>query len=334
MNGPLHPTLAARARAGALLLPDLATVEVAGPDRVRFLDGMVSSAVAALEPGMGQLAVKPSHRGRVEAVVRVRALHAALHLDVDAAVAGALAATLERFVIMDDCAVRDVSAAREVVRVLGPAARSVLGAAGFPAPPADLPPYWSVRADGVVAVRDDRLGLPGVDLLVPAGQGEAALARVLAAGATPLGADDLEVLRVEAGVPRAGRELDDDTLPMEARLEAALDSRKGCYVGQEVIARATNLGGVKHILVGLALDGEPGALVGASLWPAGGERETGTITSAVRSPALGGRVVGLAFVRRLHEAPGTALEVRGLDGARSAAEVLPLPLVPPVASGA
>jgi folate-binding protein YgfZ len=137
------------------------------------------------------------------------------------------------------------------------------------------------------------------------------------------------VLRVEAGVPRAGRELDEDTLPMEARLERALDFKKGCYVGQEVIARATNLGGIKHILVGLSLEGEPDALLGAALWPEAGDKVTGEITSAVRSPTLDGKVIGLGFVRKLHEAPGTVLEARMGDGRTASARVTALPFVGP-----
>jgi folate-binding protein YgfZ len=319
--------LSARRLAGARLAPEVRTLEVTGPDRERYLNGMLSSDLTVLEPGMGQLAIKPSAQGRVEGVVRVRAVFGAHRLDVDEAVAALVAAQLERFIIMDDCAVADVSASREVVEVLGPEARAVVRRAGLADVPDALPDLWSVRAEGATAIRDDRLGLSGVELHVPPGEGAGALARLLAVGASPLGDEAREVLRVEAGVPRAGRELDDDTLPMEARLERALDFKKGCYVGQEVIARATNLGGIKHILVGLELEGEPDALLGAALWPEGGDKASGELTSAVRSPTLGGRTIGLGFVRKVHEAPGTLLEARTADGRSTRARVAALPFV-------
>jgi folate-binding protein YgfZ len=321
--------LSARRLAGARLAPEVRTLEVGGPDRERYLNGMLSSDLTLLEPGMGQLAIKPSPKGRVEGVVRVRAVFGAYRLDLDAAEVGLVAAQLERFIIMDDCAVADVSASREVVEVLGPEARAVVRRAGLADVPDDLPDLWSVRAEGLTAIRDDRLGLSGVELHVPPGEGAGVLARLLAAGATPLGDEAREVLRVEAGVPRAGRELDEDTLPMEARLERALDFQKGCYVGQEVIARATNLGGIKHILVGLELQGEPDALLGAALWPEAGDKVTGEITSAVRSPTLDGKTIGLGFVRKVHEAPGTVLEARMRDGRTASARVTALPFMGP-----
>ena len=122
------------------------------------------------------------------------------------------------------------------------------------------------------------------------------------------------MVRVEAGRARDVQDIDSDTIPMEARLEYAIDYEKGCFVGQEVIARATNLGGVKHRLVGLKLEGP--AAEGDTLRD--GEREVGELTSVVESPAHGWIALGYAHVD--YESEGTELQ-----GSSGSAQVVGLP---------
>ena len=315
---------ALREAAGALPRPEVSTLVLTGPDRQRYLNGMVSGNVARLQPGDGLLAVKPNGRGRVEAVVRVRAGEEALFLDLAAVVATQVQRSLEQLIIMDDCALADGTGGREVLGVCGPAAAEVLARAGLEGAAA-LAEHGSRSFGEVTVIRDRGFGVDGFELHVPAGGAGAMLERLAAAGAARVSAEALEVLRVEAGVPRDGAELDDDVIPLEARLEPILDFTKGCYVGQEVIARAHNLGGVKHILVGVKVTGEVVPPLGAELFAASAaDKVTGELTSAVRSPALG--VIGLGYVRRAHEAPGTALVVLWPEG-RAEAEVAELPFV-------
>lgn len=312
---------AIRRGSAALLRPEVRTLRVTGPDRVRFLNGMVTNDVAQLRPGHGMLAVKASNRGRVEGVMRVRARDEALELDLLDVVADKVRRTLDQFIIMDDCAIEDVSGAREVLTVLGPGAARAAGVS------ATLEPHAFVADGERMVIADATLGLAGFEIHAPAGQGAAALAAAVAGGATPISAEALDIARVEAGTPLDGRDLDEDTIPMEARLERALSLQKGCYVGQEVIARATNLGGVKHILVGLRLEGERVPPAGSRILIAGSGEATGEVTSAVRSPGLGAPIA-LGFVRRAHEAPGTRIEVEAEDGTpRIAGVVAELPLV-------
>ncbi|MCK6551220.1 hypothetical protein L6R52_35625 [Myxococcota bacterium] len=314
-----------RTGAGVLARPDVKTLRLVGPDRVRFLNGMVSNDVAALAPGQGVLAVKTSSKGRVEALVRVRAASDALLLDVTAAVAERTRATLEQFIIMDDCVISDVSAERDVVSIVGPEGAHVLAAAGFDGAAA-LAPHASTSIGDVTVVADPSLGVPGFELHAPAGQGEAIALRLVAAGASPVSLAALDVVRVEAGVPADGRELDDETFPMEARLEHAISFSKGCYIGQEVIARATNFGGVKHILVGLVVDGDALPEEGAPIFVEGSDVRAGELTSIVRSPTLG-RTIALGFVRRTEEAVGTRLVVASASVGRVGATVAALPFV-------
>ena len=184
-------------------------------------------------------------------------------------------------------------------------------------------------ADTVSAIGDlIALGIaapfPGVDLLVPAAQAERLARALVEAGVKPLGLDALEWLRVEAGIPRYGADMDEKTIPLEANLQRALHYQKGCYIGQEVVVRATYRGHMNRQLVGLLL-GERGAPARAELRsPSQPDKKVGYLTSVVRSPRLG-QYVSLGYVHRDFLAPGTALT---LAESGAAAQVAALPLVP------
>ena len=311
-----------REGAGWLSHPEILTVRVHGPDRLRFLNGMLSTDVEKLTPGQVQSSIKASNKGRIEGLVRVRMREDDVLLDLEEVSAGRVAGELVKFVVMDDVQLQDASAEREVTGIYGPEAPRVLGRAGLPVPGESL--SFETGDDGVVVVRDDRYGVPGFE--VHASPGAAMGPRLEAAGATEATREALEVLRVEAGRVRDGIDVDVDTIPLEARLDEAVDLNKGCFIGQEVIARATHRGGVRYHLIGLLFDDElPPS--GAELWAEEGQRACGEITSVVRSPTLG-RGIGLGYARTEQEAPGTRLEARW-DGGAIAAEVAALPFLPP-----
>lgn len=299
-----HQSARARSGAGVVLRPEVLTIEVRGPDRVRFLNGMVTNDVAALVPGQGVLAVKVSAKGRVEAVVRIRALEEALAIEVREVVAEKLAGALASHLIMDDCTLADATPSREVVTILGPRSAEILRGSGVQVLDS-LPAHAFVRSGECVVIRDVTLGLAGFEVHVPPGAGALFRDRLIAAGAAPLDAEAVEVIRIEEGVPIDGRDLGEDVLPMEAGLLHAISFTKGCYVGQEVIARGTNLGGVRWALVRLRLSGE--LAPGTKLLDAGDRRtEVGEVTSVVLSESVGAWIA-LGFVRTSHAASGTHL---------------------------
>ena len=163
-------------------------------------------------------------------------------------------------------------------------------------------------------------GEPGFDVYVERERAGWLKAQLVSAGAQEADEETADVLRVEAGVPAFHRDMDEETIPLEAGIESrAISMTKGCYVGQEVIIRVLHRGHgrVAKKLVGLVLDGDaapaPGAIVKS------GDRAAGEITSAVRSPALG-RPIALAYVQRDFVAPGTVLSV---DGAQATVTALP-----------
>jgi folate-binding protein YgfZ len=139
-------------------------------------------------------------------------------------------------------------------------------------------------------------------------------------GAAAAGVDAFEVLRIESGTPWHGRDVSTDTLALEAPYEAAISFRKGCYLGQEVMERVSARGHVNRKLVGVELAGDVVPPAGARLFAGG--REIGWITSAAYSWRLA-RVIGLAYVRREHLAPGTALALDADDGPAVIVRALP-----------
>ena len=146
---------------------------------------------------------------------------------------------------------------------------------------------------------------------------------ILAAGAKPVGLTALDALRVEAGTPWFGHDVDDTALLPEVPFEPLVSYTKGCYIGQEVIVRVRDRGHVNRLLTGLTLEGESVPRPGSAIVADG--KDVGRITSAVRSFELG-RPIALGFVRREHATPGSAVRIRS-DGGELAARVTALPFV-------
>ena len=314
------PEIVQIARRGAVLFSTpRGSVRVSGADRVRWLNGMVSGDVAALTPGpehSGCYALMLTPKGSIIADLHVRLATDALLLDLERDATAEVIARLERYVITEDVALADVSEEVERFALEGPQAAALLGAAGFEAQ-ALAPEAWLSGQVGGVPVQVAAWGLSGeaaFQIFVAAGQGGALSAALQdAAGALPdlvftLGdAEALEVLRIEAGVPRLGAELDEDVLPGEARLtERAVSFTKGCYTGQEIVARVESRGQVNHLLVALAFEGglpAPGAALHA------GDKPVGEVTSVCDSPHRG--AIGLGYLRRAQAEPGTRVRWEG-----------------------
>jgi folate-binding protein YgfZ len=319
---------AIRANGAVLVRPDVRTLKLSGPDAERFLNGMISIDAAKLSPGRGAMAVKTTNKGRVEGLLRARRTEDAFLLDLLEASAERVRSSLERFIIMDDCAVSDVSSEREVVSLFGarPAAANFF-------PNASQLMALDVHAfvrdpEGRTIIRDGMLGLEGFEIHLAKGLAEKLISELADhRGALRIDPSALETARIEAGFPRDGVDIDEDTIPMEARLELALDFHKGCYIGQEVIARATNLGGIKHVLVGLVVEAANIPTAGTLIYCQDPKDRIGEVTSAVFSPTFD-RPIALGYVKKAHDAPGTRLWLEtGPGSAPSPAIVTALPFV-------
>lgn len=305
-------------------------IEVTGGDATRWLDGMVSNDVAALAPGSprsGCYAALLSPKGKIVADVHVLAQEGGYWLESARHANAAIIARLDRYIIADDVKLDDRSTEFVRIGVEGAAASAVLTAAADGSMEDLARDSWQALEIGGVSVTAARYGWSGEDayqLFAPAGSRRAVVEALQdAAGdveVSPCSMAALEVLRIEAGVPLLGAELDEGVLPDEARLEAAISRTKGCYTGQEIVARVFSRGAVNHLLVGLAFERDTPPAIETELFAEG--RKTGEITSACSSPSAG--AIGLGYVRRDHAEPGTLLDA---GGAR--ARVVALPIVPP-----
>ena len=288
-----------------------------GPGAREFLNGQITNDVLALEPGDGRYAAFLTHKGKMLGDLRVVATETELLLDTERVALQALFDMIRRFKVGFDVELHKRTLERALFSLVGPGARAVAGADDLPdAEHANRP--GTVAGASVLLVATDA----GVDVLCEAEDGGTVRAALEAAGAVAVSDDAAEVLRVQRGRPRYGVDLDDATIPQEAGLnERAVSFTKGCYVGQETVARLFYKGRPNRHLRGLRLSAL--AATGAELTL--GDKAVGRLGSAVVSPAHG--PIGLALVRREAE-PGTVLAVG--DGAVTAT-VVALPFQGPTA---
>lgn len=288
-----------------------ARVWLGGEDRVAFLQRLTTNDVR-LEPGQGTVTILTSPTARIVAVFAVLAYPEGLLLvggpDQGPALYNGLRSQL---FFGDRVAVDGRGAALAQAGLYGPAAGQILAGAG--AGDLDELPlfHWREATLGEASVavqRTEGLGSGGFTVLAPAEAGNALEAALVAAGAVPVGEAAFEVARVEAGVPAPGPgpggELTDRVNPLEAGLRRFCNDHKGCYTGQEIIARQITYDKVTTHLVGLLPDKPvaPEAVV------RGDGRPVGWVSSAVHSIGLG-RPIALAFVRRPFNEPGTEVAV-------------------------
>jgi folate-binding protein YgfZ len=299
-----------RSHAGRLL--------ITGADRRSYLQGLLTNDIEALTPGTGCYAALLTAQGRMIADMRVEELGDAILLDVPAALAPDIAAHLDRFVFSEDVQVQDVTAERAEVGLYGPAAAAMAGrvlqsARGLEDQPLFTNSAGTFEGSRALLVRSDDAGVLGYDVILAADRATPFTRALEAVGAAPVDPPSAEAVRIEAGRPRFGIDMDTDTIPLEAGIEdRAISRSKGCYVGQEVIVRVVDRGHgrVARRLVGLSLtDDIPAA--GMKLFA--GDREVGRVTSAAYSPALG-HPIALGYVQRDFTSPGTHVRLEsGID---------------------
>lgn len=310
---PVAEHRAVRKAAGLVDRSLVGKVEVTGRDRVSFLQGMLTNDLKGLVPGQGCPAAFLDAHGKVHALLTVFVLADRLLLELPPGMTEKTLQTLDKFLISEKASFADVTDAFALFALHGPEAAVVLAKATGSA--VSLSPYQHVERT-VAAIplrlcRVDELGVPGFHVWV-ASEHAANLWRSLietgqAHGLRPVGGTALAALRVEAGVPCFGHDVDETTLLVEAPLEHLVSYTKGCYIGQEIVARIKYRGHVNRFLTGLTLDEaeipEPGVPVFAE------GKEIGRVTSAVSSIALE-RPIALAYIRREHLDPGTPVTVK------------------------
>jgi folate-binding protein YgfZ len=313
-------------------------LRLTGADRRSYLQGLLTNDIAALSAGMGCYAAYLTAQGRMIADLRVFELGDVLLVDLETDLADVVRARWEQFIFSEDVTVEAVSAATAQIGVYGPRAAAAVAAAfaagrisDEPSPTAPMlegmatfsNARWDFHGAPAFVLRSDDVGVEGFDIVLPVEHKAVLVQRLSHAGAVGVSDEAAEICRIEAGRPRFHIDMDEDTIPLEAGIEdRAISLTKGCYVGQEIIIRVLHRGHgrVARRLVGFLFD--PGAAVpvrGEKVMS--GDRDIGSITSAVRSIALD-RPIALGYAHRDFVQPATPVVVNG-----SPAAVAALPFV-------
>jgi folate-binding protein YgfZ len=321
-----------RQSAGVIDLSARSRVCVTGADRQRFINGQVTNNVKDLKVGQGCYAALVTAKGKMESDLFIYCLPDELLLDFEPGLTHAVTARLEKYVISDDVQIVEVSGLCGLLSVQGPRSAEVIQVLALQPPSANL--NWTSvsceNAGETYCMNNPRGTAAGFDIFVPTAEHGAMRDRLVQAAAKVEGGvstgDALESVRIEAGMPRFGVDMDQANLAPEAGIEArAISYNKGCYIGQEVISRIRAFGQVAKSLRGLRLPD------GLSQLPARGEKlfrdgkEVGYLTSACRSPALQANIA-LGYVRREHNTSGIQLQI-GSSDSRLTASVCDLPFV-------
>jgi folate-binding protein YgfZ len=325
---------ALRAGAGVIDLSFRSRICVAGADRVRFLHGQVTNDVKKLRTGEGCYAVITTAKGKMEGDLNIFALADEVLLDFEPGLAGKISQRLEKFIVADDVQIVDAAPHYGLLSVQGPKAENVVRALDLFSQIPDVP-FNSIKISDVTLgeiylANNPQLGMGGFDLFVPNNSLGAVADKLIVAakqiGGRAIGWTAFETARIEAGVPRFGADMDGTNIPLECGIESrAIVYTKGCYIGQEVINRIHSIGHVTRELRGLRLADDLKTLPQKHDKLFFNGKETGFVTSAVKSPTLNA-VIALGYVRREANQTGNELTLRTAAG-ESPAKIMELPFV-------
>ncbi|MBH0201387.1 MAG: aminomethyl transferase family protein [Nitrospira sp.] len=321
---------AVRQAVGIADLSHRGKLRVTGEDRVKWLQSVISNDIRPLQPGQGRYSSLLTHKGKMLTYFRLYMQTEAVMLEDVGEIGDTTFQALRKFLLygvkakMENCA-----ESWGLLLISGPKATHVVQSA-FGVDVTDLKPVDFVTAQigghHALVLCTEETGEVDIELLLPAESLLSAWTSVMQAGdkfgIRAIGTHAREALRIEAGIPKAGPDLNEEIVPPEASLEGkAFSLSKGCYPGQEVVARMDTYGNVRRKLVGLVLQDSVVPSHGAKLYH--GDREVGWISSAVRSPQLS-KTLAFGFPLRDFSKPGTELTVE-FEGGKHPATVQPLP---------
>jgi folate-binding protein YgfZ len=305
-------------------------LQLSGKNTVQFLNGLVSNDVKSLQTGDGVLAAFPNLQGKLVALSRIYNTGAYLLIELDAINRDKIFKNLSRFVPAGEFFVTDVSHHYSLFSLQGPRSTELIEAL-TEHPISNTVEYKiserQIAQSNVFIAVHNRCGETGFDLFIPADASprvlEAILSRGKAFGALPVGHEAFEIARIEAGVPREGVDAGEDYIILESELNDAVSYTKGCYLGQEVIARIHWRGQPAKRLRGLLVDADEMPQPGTLLYTGDGKK-AGEITSSTRSIALD-RLISLAYVHRYYLNPGTEFVLKEGEAEVGRAQLVELP---------
>ncbi len=337
--------------------PQRAMIEVTGADRLEFLNRMVTQELKGLTPGSVRRSFWLNRKGRIDADLRILTFVDRILLETDIHAAARTIQGLSTFIITEDVTLRDLTASTHRLSLHGPAAPLLLShVAGVQSLEPDRSASGRIGEAEVTAFREDCTGEPGFELIVPSQSAAQVYTQLIQQGhdpnhgaaalresggslqdqvrLRPAGWHAYNIARIEAGTPLYNIDFGPNSLPAETGvLDDRVSFKKGCYLGQEVVARMHSRGHSKQVLVGIKFDVvkspddfalQPGE--GAELFPLvdgkPGPEPVGAITSSTISPMLGSAAIAFAQVKQSQQAAGTVLATT-VDGATVSGAIQP-----------
>lgn len=312
--------------AGLIDLSTRGRIRVIGSEALMFLNGLVTNDMKTLDENCWMSAVFPNVQGRILAAVRIARTMSGYLIDTEGTTHDRVLKTIERFTLAGDFKVADITDSTTMVSVQGKSAKEIVEKIAGEATALDQNGARDIqwRDEPLTLMRSTHTAEDGFDLIVPTENATALWDNLVEAGAHPTGYDAFEKLRIEAGIPRFGRDMDETNVVTETNLDDAISYTKGCYLGQEIIVRIKHRGHVAKKLTGLVFDREVPLEPSTPVQSDAGA-EVGRITSATFSPALN-RTVALAYIKHEFLNPGTAVRINSSAG-QTTATVSELPFV-------
>ena len=279
---------------------DSALISLAGRDRVRWLNGMVSNNIRDLAAGHGVYAFVLNAQGHIQDDLYAFNQGENLVLEVERAQVEKLLQIFRRYIIMDKVEIDDLSEKLAAIALAGPTSTKILEAVGLNAENLAQLQLKAVQWSGigVTLVRSDNSCVPTYEMWVLKDSADSLINALQQAGAEVIGAESLEAFRIACGIPKIGHDIRERDLPQETGQERALSFTKGCYIGQEIVERIRSRGAVHRALTGFKVEGTPPA-AGAKIQAEG--KDVGEITSVATIPAGDSeKVIALGYLRKEH----------------------------------
>ena len=296
--------------AGLIDLSSRGRLRVSGSEAAMFLNGLITNDIKTLGENRWMPAAFPTVQGRLIGAVRVVREKNAFLIDTDAESHEAVLKTVSRFTLAGDFHVKDLTAETALLSVQGKRAGEIFEKV-FETGVSDLPRDGALETNWqntpVTVIRATHTAEDGFDVVIDSAHGAQLRQALIAADAQSVSPDVFEILRIEAGIARFGRDMDETNVVTETNLDDAVSYTKGCYVGQEIIVRIKHRGHVAKKLTGLRFqtDGrvEPGTVI-----KSGDGKEIGKVTSTAFSPKLE-TTIALGYVRYEYLTPGTSVVI-------------------------
>ncbi len=311
---------------GFLNLSNRGKIEVKGPDRVTFLHAMISNDVEKLEEYAGRYGTFLTATGKIISDFFYYKFPDRLVIDVGPHLVSKTIQRLRKFIVMDEVDLEDISCELAHFSLQGPRSSELVKELFGEVGPSD---NYQVRQlnkgeSQHWLIRKNELAETGFEVILPERAASSLRSAIWncrdAFQLCEVGHDVQNILRLEQGIPWYGVDMDETNYPMEARLDSAISLTKGCYIGQEVVSKATHIGGVNRILTGLKFESPAIPAKDARVFSSEG-KSIGKITSAIFSPRLQ-CPIAFAYLKRMHALPGNLCQVETSEGSLVSAEIV------------